>query len=143
MIIECGSHEDSCKFILHRANSSLLFSSGFLDLTNGYHRRLQVFAALIALTRASFEEDHGGSTYHETSKPVEIPIYKKYAIPIPHPVPVPIPQQIKVPIPQPYQVEVPVPHPVPVEVVKHVEIPVEKPEPYVVEKKVRITFSVT
>lgn len=68
---------------------------------------------------------------------MEIPVYKKYAIPIPHPVPVPIPQQIKVPIPQPYQVEVPVPHPVPIEVVKHVEIPVEKPEPYVVEKKVR------
>ena len=86
---------------------------------------------------ASYEEEHGSSTYHETSKPVEIPIYKKYAIPIPHPVPVPIPQQIKVPIPQPYQVEVAIPHPVPVEVVKHVEIPVEKPEPYVVEKKVR------
>lgn len=88
---------------------------------------------------ASYEHSHGGHggrTYHETQHPVEIPIYKKYAIPIPHPVPVSVPQQIKVPIPQPYQVQVPVPHPVPVEVIKHVEIPVEKLEPYVVEKKV-------
>lgn len=92
---------------------------------------------------ASYEEEHGSSTYHETSKPVEIPIYKKYAIPIPHPVAVPVPQQIKIPIPQPYQVQIAVPHPVPVEVVKHVEIPIEKPEPYVVERKVCIkkTFS--
>lgn len=85
---------------------------------------------------ASYEGEHGTTTYHETQKPVEIPIYKKYAIPIPHPVPVAVPQQIKVPIPQPYQVQVPVPHPVPVEVVKHIEIPIEKPEPYIVEKKV-------
>lgn len=91
---------------------------------------------MVAAAWASLEEQHGGTTYHETSKPVEIPIYKKYAIPIPHPVPIPIPQQIKVPIPQPYQVPVAIPHPVPVEVVKHIEIPVEKPEPYVVEKKV-------
>ncbi|KAL2723038.1 titin-like [Vespula maculifrons] len=95
-----------------------------------------ILASMVVAVWAGYDEDHGGSTYHETSKTVEIPIYKKYAIPIPHPVPVAIPQQIKVPIPQPYQVQVPVPHPVPVEVVKHVEIPVEKPEPYVVEKKV-------
>lgn len=91
---------------------------------------------MVAMVCASFEEEQGSSTYHETSKPVEIPIYKKYAIPIPHPVPVPVPQEIKVPIPQPYQVQIAVPHPVPVEVVKHIEIPVEKPEPFVVEKKV-------
>lgn len=92
---------------------------------------------MVAAVWASYEEEHtGGSTYHETSKPVEIPIYKKYAIPIPHPVPVPVPQQIKIPIPQPYQVPIAVPHPVPVEVVKHIEIPIEKPEPYIVEKKV-------
>lgn len=97
---------------------------------------------MVATVWASYEEEHGGTTYHETSKPVEIPIYKKYAIPIPHPVPVPVPQQIKVPIPQPYQVPVAVPHPVPVEVVKHVEIPIEKPEPYVVEKKVLLFFCI-
>lgn len=55
---------------------------------------------------ASYEDEHGSTTYHETQKTVEIPIYKKYAIPIPHPVPVAVPQQIKVPIPQPYQVQV-------------------------------------
>ena len=91
-------------------------------------------AALVASAYASYEHEH--STYHETSKPVQVPIYKKYAIPIPHPVPVPVQQHIKVPIPQPYKVEVAVPHPVPVEVVKHVEIPVEKLEPYIVEKRV-------
>ncbi|EZA57108.1 hypothetical protein X777_01714 [Ooceraea biroi] len=96
----------------------------------------RVLATMVAVVWASLEEEHGGTTYHETSKPVEIPIYKKYAIPIPHPVPVPVPQQIKIPIPQPYQVPIAVPHPVPVEVVKHIEIPVEKPEPYVVEKKI-------
>ena len=85
---------------------------------------------------ANYEDGFGGATYHETHTPVEVPIYKKYAIPIPHPVPVSIAQQIKVPIPQPYHVRVPVPHPVPVEVVKHVEIPVEKPEPYYVERRV-------
>ncbi|XP_066585110.1 uncharacterized protein [Prorops nasuta] len=99
--------------------------------------KLIVLIALLGGAWASYEgEHHGGSTYHETHKTVEVPIYKKYAIPIPHPVPVAVPQHIKVPIPQPYQVQVPIPHPVPVEVVKHVEIPVEKPEPYVVEKKV-------
>lgn len=98
----------------------------------------QVLATMVAAVWASYEEDHGSSTYHETSKPVEIPIYKKYAIPIPHPVAVPVPQQIKIPIPQPYQVQVAIPHPVPVEVIKHIEIPIEKPEPYVVEKRVRI-----
>lgn len=103
------------------------------------HLYLQVLAAIVAMVWASYEDEHGSSsTYHETSKPVEIPIYKKYAIPIPHPVPVTVSQQIKVPIPQPYHVQVAVPHPVPVEVVKHVEIPVEKPEPYIVEKKVLI-----
>ncbi|KAI4472789.1 hypothetical protein M0802_016502 [Mischocyttarus mexicanus] len=95
---------------------------------------------ILALIGSSFaghyDEDHGHSTYEEKSKPVEIPIYKKYAIPIPHPVPVEIPQEIKIPIPQPYQVPVEIPQPYPVEVVKHVEIPVEKPEPYVVEKHV-------
>ncbi|XP_048504927.1 mantle protein-like [Athalia rosae] len=104
--------------------------------------KIFIFAAFFAVASAGYYggdehgHGHGGTTYHETSKPVEVPIYKKYAIPIPHPVPVAVPQQIKVPIPQPYQVQVPVPHPVPVEVVKHVEIPVEKPEPYIVEKKV-------
>ncbi|KAH0954501.1 hypothetical protein HN011_012096 [Eciton burchellii] len=98
--------------------------------------QINVLASILAVVCASYDENHGGTTYHETSKPVEIPIYKKYAIPIPHPVPVPVPQEIKVPIPQPFQVPVAVPHPVPVEVVKHIEIPVEKPEPYVVEKKI-------
>lgn len=93
---------------------------------------------MVATVWAYYEEKRGSSTYHETSKPVEIPIYKKYAIPIPHPVAVPVAQQIKVPIPQPYEVHVAVPHPVPIEVVKHVEIPVERPEPYIIEKKVFI-----
>ncbi|KAF7381726.1 hypothetical protein HZH68_015599 [Vespula germanica] len=100
-----------------------------------------IFLALMSLIGSSFaghyEEDHGSSTYEEKSKPVEIPIYKKYAIPIPHPVPVEIPQEIKVPIPQPYKVPVEIPQPYPVEVVKHVEVPVEKPEPYVVEKHIK------
>lgn len=88
---------------------------------------------ILAVVSASYEEH---KTYHETTKPVAIPIYKKYAIPIPHPVPVPVPQHIKIPIPQPYPVQIAIPHPVPVEIIKHVEIPVEKPEPYIVEKKV-------
>lgn len=71
-----------------------------------------ISAALLATVTASYHESHHAeTTYHETQKPIEIPIIKKYAIPIPHPIPVPIPQQIKVPIPQPYQVQVPVPHP--------------------------------
>ncbi|XP_011495030.1 PREDICTED: zinc finger protein 512B-like [Ceratosolen solmsi marchali] len=97
--------------------------------------KISIITAVFAMATTSFASQ-GEVTYHETHKPVEIPIYKKYAIPIPHPVPVSVPQQIRVPIPQPYQVQVPVPHPVPVEVVKHIEIPVEKLEPYYVEKKV-------
>ncbi|XP_050474703.1 mantle protein-like [Bombus huntii] len=119
--------------------------------------------AMIAgiVSAGHIEEDHGSSTYEEKTKPVEIPIYKKYgkypytykelrifqdtiifarcaitAIPIPHPVPVEIPQKIEIPIPQPQQVPVEIPHPYPVEVVKHVEIPIEKPEPVIVEKHI-------
>ncbi|XP_076659335.1 uncharacterized protein LOC143362785 [Halictus rubicundus] len=94
-------------------------------------------AALVGVACAShLDEDHGHSTYEEKSQPVEIPIYKKYAIPIPHPVPVQVPQKIEIPIPQPQNVPIEIPQPYPVEVIKHVEIPVEKPEPVVVEKHV-------
>ncbi|XP_023245476.1 uncharacterized protein LOC106637401 [Copidosoma floridanum] len=97
----------------------------------------QIIASFVVVTTASYEP---GVTYHETQKPVEIPIYKKYAIPIPHPIPVSVQQQIKVPIPQPYQVQVPIPHPVPVVIEKNVEIPVEKLEPYVIEKKLSLFY---
>ncbi|XP_071634048.1 uncharacterized protein [Temnothorax longispinosus] len=83
-----------------------------------------------------YAEDHGGSSYEEKTKAVEIPIIKKYAIPIPHPVPVEVPKEIQIPVPQPYKVPFEIPHPYPVEVVKHVEIPIEKPEPFIVEKHV-------
>lgn len=131
-----GHHENSCESSKIDLETTFVVTDplrGIFDFVFLGDSQ-QIFGTLLVGVLAGYEEEH--STYHETSKPVHVPIYKKYAIPIPHPVPVPVPQHIKVPIPQPYQVQVAIPHPVPVEVVKQIEIPVEKPEPYVVEKKV-------
>ncbi|KAG5314065.1 MAGL2 protein, partial [Acromyrmex insinuator] len=128
---------------IHLQRKKIVFHSVFgghshsmLDFSCSHYIFLYIALFGNMVLASHLEEDHGGSTYEEKTKTVEIPIIKKFAIPIPHPVPVEVPKEIKIPVPQPYKVPIEIPHPYPVEVIKHVEIPIEKPEPVVIEKHV-------
>lgn len=99
------------------------------------------------------------SQHIEVTRPVAVPIYKKFPVPKSKYIQVAIPHPVLVPFPQPYPVRIPIrfvssttlfakfvhitllPHysePVGVPVLKEIYIPVEKEVPYPVEKEVAV-----
>ncbi|CAO1410934.1 unnamed protein product [Diamesa serratosioi] len=83
-------------------------------------------------------EAHTLSQHFEVTKPVVVPVYKKFPYAVNKRFPVAIPHPVLIPVPHPYPVNVQVSHPVAVPVIKEIKVPIEKEVLYPVEKHVPV-----
>ncbi|KAG5683606.1 hypothetical protein PVAND_012879 [Polypedilum vanderplanki] len=78
------------------------------------------------------------SQHIEVTRPVIVPVYKKFPYAVPKHIPVAIPHPVLVPVPQPFPVNVLVSEPVAVPVIREIKVPVEKEVMYPVPKNVPV-----
>lgn len=87
---------------------------------------------------SSTAEETPISQHVEVTKPVVVPVYKKFPYVVSKKFPVAIPHPVLVPVPAYYPVNVEVSQPIATPVIREIRIPIEKEVLYPVEKKVPV-----
>lgn len=78
------------------------------------------------------------SQHVEVTKPVVVPVYKKFPYPVSKKFPVAIPHPVLVPVPAYYPVNVQVSQPIATPVIREIRVPIEREVLYPVERKVPV-----
>jgi hypothetical protein len=125
----------------HGINSHALNSHGFNSHqgSNGHSILPAHLSHALNSHAASSNEGVPISQHIEVTRPVVVPVYKKFPYAVRKNIPVAIPHPVLVPFPQPYPVNVMISEPVAVPVIHELRIPVEKEVMYPVHKNIPVS----